>query len=161
MFSCVGFQQRREEARSYDRVEVELESRFGGSSVKLDLWSTDALCGPLPATEPPKLGPELDMADDFTGGQVDVLIGIDHLYRIILWKQVELSEGMRAVETIFGYVLHGRQGLDQADQPRRQSFHSQLVQAMWDLDTGGVAEKKAIDLRSSSRFEPTWKLERT
>ena len=156
VFSCVGFQQRTEEARSYDRVEVELESRFGGSSVKLDLWSTDALCGPLPATEPPKLGPELDMADDFTGGQVDVLIGIDHLYRIILWKQVELSEGMRAVETIFGYVLHGRQGLDQADQPRRQSFHSQLVQAMWDLDTVGVAEKEAVDLRSSSRFEPTW-----
>ena len=156
VFACVGFQEKREEARSYEKVEVQLESRFGGCQVNVDLWSTNELCDPLPTTPSPKPDPGLDMADDFTGGQIDVLIGIDHLYRIILWKQVELTEGVRAIETVFGYVLHGRQGQDQLNQPQRQAFHCQRVQAMWDLDTVGVVERETVNLESSSRSPPTW-----
>ena len=110
--------------------------------MKLDLWSTGELCGPLPATQPPRIEAELDMTDDFSNGQVDVLIGLDHLYRIILWRQVELSEGLRAVETVFGYVLHGRQSPGKAAQPQRQVFHCQQVQTMWDLDTVGVVSRR-------------------
>lgn len=156
VFACVGFQERREEARTYNKVEVELKSKYSDCSLKVDLWSTDELCAPLPAAQPPNFNSELEMADDFTDGQVDVLIGIDHLYRIILWKQVELGEGVRAIETVFGYVLHGRQGQDQTDQPQRQAFHCQRVQEMWDLDTVGVVERENVNLKSSSRSVPTW-----
>ena len=96
------------------------------------------------------------MADDFSDGQVDILVGLDHLYRIILWRQVELSEGLRAVETVFGYVLHGQQSQSQVDQPQRRVFHCQQVQMMWDLDTVGVVERETVVSRSSSGPEPTW-----
>ena len=34
-FACIGFQERIEEARQYDQVEVTLRSRFGGDPVKM------------------------------------------------------------------------------------------------------------------------------
>ena len=49
------------------------------------------------------------VADDFSGGQVDILIGIDRLYDIILWDQIALGDGLRAVDTMFGYVIPGVQ----------------------------------------------------
>ena len=98
-FSCLGFQEKTEEPRVYNKVQVDLKSRFGGCSVKLNMWSTEQLCSPLPTAPPPQVPSGLEMADDFGGGDVDLLIGIDNMYRIVLWEQLELSEGLRAIET--------------------------------------------------------------
>ena len=111
-FACIGFQERIEQARQYDQVEVTLRSRFGGDPVTMKMWSTETLCSPLPATSPanvPSGLPEM-MADDFEGGEVDLLIGIDHVYRVVLRRQLEMGERLRVIETVFGYVIHGHHG---------------------------------------------------
>ena len=153
-FACLGFQEKAEHPRTYDQVQVDLESRFGGASVKLDMWSTDLLCSPLPTAEPPLVPSEIQMADDFQGGEVDILIGIDNLYRIVLWDQRELADGLRAMETIFGYVLHGCHGGDPDGQRPRQCFHSRQVQCMWDLDSIGIRDTELIDVQAYP--QPTW-----
>ena len=153
-FACFGFQEKREEARSYDRVAIELESRFHDRSVRLELWSTDQLCLPLPTATPPHVPSRLEMADDFGGGDVDLLIGIDNMYRVVLWEQLELGQGLRAIETVFGYVLHGRQGEDSVARPKRRSFHCHRVETMWNLDTIGISEKEVTETRDYP--QPTW-----
>ena len=143
MFACVGFQEKREEAKSYEQVQVTLRSRFGGDPVTLKMWSTESLCSPLPATSPPTGPSGLPdwMADDFDGGEVDLLIGIDYLYHVVLWEQIEIGEGLRAIETIFGYVLHGYKGDCSQNWPRHQTFHCCQVERMWSLDVIGIGQE--------------------
>ena len=155
-FSCLGFQEKTEEHRVYNKVQVDLKSRFGGCSVKLNMWSTEQLCSPLPTAPPPQVPSGLEMADDFGGGDVDLLIGIDNMYRIVLWEQLELSEGLRAIETIFGYVLHGRHGDEPEDHHRHQRFHSRQVESMWDLDTVGIGVREMAERDSGSTPQPLW-----
>ena len=156
-FACVGFQEKLEEPRPYNRVQMSLQSRFDGDPMQVELYSTDRLCSALPAnTELPKspLLPE-KMADDFRDGPIDILIGIDLLYEVILWHQIEIEEGLRAIETVFGYVLHGRQ-CNTSDQPCRHSYHCHSVERMWDLDTIGIAAEKEIKAEGKELPEPTW-----
>ena len=101
----------------------------------LDMWRTDQLCSLL-STTPPRVHSRLEMADDVGGGDVDILIGTDQMYRVVLWDQIEIREGLRAIETIFGYVLHGHGG----DSFWRATFHSRQVESMCDLDTVGIRE---------------------
>ena len=109
-FACIGFQEKLEEPRPYHLVQISLQSRFDYEPIELELYSTELLCSaPSVDMQPPKSVhlPE-KMADDFREGSIDVLIGIDHIYDVVLWDQIEIDEGLRAVETVFGYVLHGR-----------------------------------------------------
>ena len=108
----------------------------------LDVWRTEQLCSPLPPASPSHVPPALPglMADDFEGGEVDLLIGIENLYHVVLCNQVDLGEGLRAIETVFGYVVHGRRGEGTGGQSCRRAYHRCLVERMWDLDTVGITE---------------------
>ena len=147
-FACMGFQERAEEARFYEKVRMTLRSRHGGDSMLMDLWKTDRLCAQLTPARPPavRFTPHLLLADDFQGGPVDVLIGVDHLYRIVLWDQVRLTDRLRAVETVFGYVLHGRE-----DEPLTSTCVKHTLRCsrlepsdctaeqLWSLDAIGIS----------------------
>ena len=156
-FACMGFQEKREEPRRYDKVRANLRSRFEDCSVDLELWSTDRLCAPAPATATPPLPTSISerLADDFTGGPIDILIGIDRLYDVVLWEQVEISHGLRAIDTTFGYIIHGRSDVI-SDQPQRHIFHSRTVERMWDLDLIGISGDEEDTDRSSRFPKPTW-----
>ena len=160
-FSCIGFQEKVEEPRQYDRVRVALHSRFGDGPVSLDMWSTSQLCSPLPATSPPKVPSALPdlMADDFEGGEVDILIGIDNLYHVVLWEQVDLGDGLRAIDTVFGYVVHGRHGDGSPDQPCRRANHRCQVERMWDLETVGISAEESSESDFRSKCQPHWNKE--
>ena len=156
-FSCIGFQEKTESARQYSKVRVELESRFSDRTVCLDMWSTDRLCSPLPTTPPPQMPSRLEMADDFEGGEIDLLIGVDNLYRVVLWEQIDLGEGLRAVETVFGYVLHGQKGeTGPLHRQHHRTFHCRQVEVMWDLDTVGISQKDVNDSKPRIYPEPSW-----
>ena len=150
-FSCIGFQEKTEKPREYNKVQVDLKSRFGGCSVTLNMWSTEQLCSPLPTAPPPQVPSDMEMADDFGDGDVELLIGIDNMYRIVLWEQLELSEGLRAVETVYGYVLHGRCGDTPESLHRHQRFHNYQVESMWDLDTVGTDVGRMTDRLSEEK----------
>ena len=157
-FSCIGFQEKAEEPRQYDRVRVSLRSRFGDDPVTLDVWSTEQLCSPLPPASPSHVPPAQPglMADDFEGGEVDLLIGIDNLYHVVLWNQIDLGEGLRAIETVFGYVVHGRRGEGTAGQSSRRAYHRCRVERMWDLDTVGITEEEVAKSDSKAEYQPQW-----
>lgn len=128
-FACIGFQERAEEPCTYNRVKIGLRSRHGGDAREFELWSSDRLCAPLPPTEPPaNLAEDLILADDFSGGQIDILIGTDQFYRVVLQDYVMLSEELRAFDTIFGYVLHGQDS--SPGQVQHHVYHCRQVEQM-------------------------------
>ena len=98
-FACVGFQERIEEPKLYKQVEVRLQSRHEDRMKTVRLWGTDRLCAPVTPTAPSTVDSKVNLADDFSGGQADILIGTDQLYDIVLWGQIALEEGLRAIES--------------------------------------------------------------
>ena len=157
MFACIGFQEKVEEPRLYNKVQASLQSRFGDDPVSLELWSTDRLCCQLQVpSAPPASSVTLErMADDFSSGQVDVLIGIDHLYDIILWEQQAIGDGLRAIDTVFGFVIHGHEGsLHGQQQLQRHSYHVCRVEKTWDIETEGITSGES-EVKSAQSAEKT------
>ena len=118
-------------------------------------WRTDKLCAPVGAPPPVQsLPPSVELADDFREGPVDVLIGCDQLYKVLLWNQVEVSPGLRLVETVFGYVIHG-QSPGQQTTGQRHAYRCQLVdvERMWTLDAVGVTAEETAERDVPG---PTW-----
>ena len=157
VFACMGFQERGEEPRVYEKVRMSLRSRHGGEEHQFDLWKTDRLCSlPTPARPPAvTFEPHLLLADDFVGGPVDILIGVDQMYKVLMWDQIPLTDGLRAVETVFGYVLHGRDDAPVTSPVKYALRCSRLQQdcdQLWSLEAVGIAEEE--DLRKPG--EPVW-----
>ena len=155
VFACVGFLERTEEARVYDRVSVKLTGRQGGEAT-LSFWKTDRLCVPVGTYSLPEnlsLPPSVVLADDYREGPVDLLIGCDQIYQVVMWDQVEVGPGLRLIETVFGHVLHGQAQNQQAGQ--RRVYRCQLadVERMWSLDAVGISAKETAD---EAPPEPTW-----
>ncbi|XP_037078161.1 uncharacterized protein LOC119099160 [Pollicipes pollicipes] len=155
----MGFQERGEEPREYQKVQMLLKSRHGGDPHEFEFWKTDRLCSqPTPARPPSVLfEPRLLLADDFAGGPVDVLIGADQLYSVLLWNQISLATNLRAIETVFGYVIHGQEGGTVNPQPVRYAYRCcrQMgnVEQMWTLDSVGLTDPV---LKETSSSKPTW-----
>ena len=151
-FACIGFQERAEEPRTYNRVEIDLQNRHGGEVKRFELWCCDRLCAPLPQVElSAGLHEDILLADDFKGGPVDLLIGTDQYYKAVLRDCVEVSESLRALDTIFGYVIHGRDST--TGQPTRQVYHCRQVERMWDLDSIGISPSSE---RKKPLSDPEW-----
>ncbi|KAF0295027.1 hypothetical protein FJT64_000697 [Amphibalanus amphitrite] len=73
------------------------------------------------------------------------------MYRVVLWEQVRLTEHLRALETVFGYVLHGRDDVPVC-QPMKYALRCSRLQTqdfrpeqLWSLETLGITaeEEKA------------------
>ena len=99
-----------------------------------------------------QLPPQVQLADDLEGGPIDLLIGADQMYRVILWDQDEVAPGLRLVETVFGHVLHGV-AQEQVQSKRRRVYRCQLVEKLWDLETVGVT---AAEIAGKAPPVPTW-----
>ncbi|KAK4309817.1 hypothetical protein Pmani_018578 [Petrolisthes manimaculis] len=154
-FACIGFQERAEKVQKYDQVRITLRGRNSGPSLEFDLWKTDHLCAPLPPRKPPSCTTlqGIQLADDFSAGPIDILIGTDQIYNVILWKQIPISKGLRAIETVFGYVVHG--GSEAARVlPHRHSYYRNKVDSLWKLDCLGIADEELKDVKNYP--EPRW-----
>ena len=151
-FACLGFQERLEEPKLYDKVRLTLRSRHGGEDHVFDVWKTGRLCSQLTPTRPPAIAftPHLLLADDFEGGPVDVLIGADLMYRVVLWEQIQLADHLRAVETVFGYVLHGRDDSPISSSVKYALRCSRLQtpdlrpDELWSLEAIGIATEEEM-----------------
>ncbi|KAF0293852.1 hypothetical protein FJT64_008401 [Amphibalanus amphitrite] len=115
VFACMGFQERGEEPRTYEK-----------------------------------------------GGPVDVLIGVDQIYKIVLHDQICLSDRLRAVDTVFGYVIHGREELPVTSTSVRYALRcsrrlpEEEAEQLWRLEAIGISEDEA---GPHSQAYPTWSLE--
>ena len=157
IFACVGFKEREEEARIHERVRLQLTSRHSSESCYLDFWKSDKLCAPMRAPCSPDLFTELasfELADDFSGSSIDILIGADQMYDVVLPDNtVKLSKRLCAVKTLFGYTLHGSAS-DAGRLVPLHTYHLQSLENMWTLDTIGITDK---EVRSTSGdIVPVW-----
>ena len=84
------------------------------------------------------------MADDFEGGKVDLLIGIDHVYRVVLRGQLEIGRSLGPLRPSLATSSTGMSVTVQSSLDTRH-FHCRQVEQMWNLDTIGVGQKEAID----------------
>ena len=154
--ACIGFQERAEEPRTYSRVSIELKGRHGEEAREFRLWTSDRLCAPMPSVElPAGVAEGIVLADDFSGGDIDILIGSDQFYRAVLIDCVVLGETLRALDTIFGYVIHGVDS--STGQPARHTYHCRQVEQMWDLDTIDIVPE--LENSEKTLPEPTWNQE--
>ena len=152
-FACIGFQEKAEEQRNYNRVKSDLQSRHGGEAREFELWSSGRLCAPILSVELPVGAAEgFILADDFSGGQIDILIGADQLYRAVLQDHVVLGERFRALDTIFGYVLHGQDS--STNQQTHQTYHCQKAEQMCDRNAIGITPDTETDKKRL--HDPTW-----
>ena len=157
-FACMGFQERGEEPRVYEKVRLGMRCRHGGEQYMFDLWKTDRLCPqPTPARPPAvTFEPHLLLADDYQGGPVDVLIGVDQMFTVLMWNQVRLTDRLRAVETAFGYVLHGRDDAPAASPTAKYALRCSRLQVdcdrLWSMEALGIAE----DEERNEPPGPTW-----
>ena len=148
-FACIGFQEKAEKAQKYNQVHITLTGWNSGPPAEFHLWKTDLLCAPLPPRKPPSLTAleGIHLADDFGAGPIDMLNGTDQIYNVILWSQIPISRGPRAIETIFGYVIHG--GAEAASLlPRCYTNYRQKVDPLWDLDSLGITDQEVKDCKS-------------
>lgn len=138
-FTCVGFQGRAGEPQVYSAVNLGVSSRFQGPREDLEAWVVPTLCAPLPTRSIPRHPAlqELQLADDFTAGDVDILVGSDVMNRLMLWRQIPLSPELRAVETVFGFVIHGPTREQKCHTPPT-STSSLRVTRLWEQDLLGL-----------------------
>ena len=96
---------------------------------------------------------QFELADDFSRDSIDILIGADQMYDVVLPDNVKLTKRLSAIKTLFGYALHGSVSGDCQVVPRH-TYHTQLVENMWTLDAIGINNE---DARAGSRhIVPVW-----
>jgi hypothetical protein len=109
-FICIGFQGTASPPREHLRVSCDLVSQFGGEPRRCHLWILENLSAPLKRKKIPP-HPEINslfLADDLSGGPVDIIIGNDQFYSFVLGGVISLSPALRAIQTSLGWVFHGR-----------------------------------------------------
>ena len=152
-FACVGFQGRAGAPKRHAAVLLSLQSRSGGPLLELEAWIVPTLCAPLPTRAIPS-HPALStlfLADDFKAGPVDILVGSDAMNRFLLWNQIPLTAELRAIETVFGFVLHG----PTQQTPRTSTNPTTLrITRLWEQDLLGLIPEDEPTLPS-----PTWNAE--
>ena len=146
IFACTGFMETVEQPQSRNLVHALLKPLHPtvGHPVLLELWQTNTLCAPLPAKVfPPEVFPAMNglyIADNGSGGEVDILIGADQYYQV-LGDQIQVTETLRAFDSAFGYVLHGK-GSGPCPVPQVRHMRVEAIQMFSDLETLGIANNE-------------------
>lgn len=105
----------RKSKQSCDVVVVSL-NLHGGGILKLCFLSVPLICEPLSnqpssyVTEHCRHLSDLDLADDYCDTdqlEVDMLIGLDHYWKLVTGKVIREGDGPVAIQTRLGWVLSG------------------------------------------------------
>ena len=116
------------------------------------------ICAPIrrqmiPSHELRKLG-GLSLSDRFSCArqiQIDLLIGMDHYWKVMNGDVIRLSNGLVAQESMFGWVVSGSYLNQPSPQCEVSAFSSllcmdehadSLVRALWELDSIGIAAQE-------------------
>ena len=150
---------------------VEFQVGRDGKSKKLQTYVQDYICSPLGCQEVEKsilAGHKhlngLKIIDTFENDEksIDILIGLDYYYDIVLPNYVKGREGPTAIETIFGYILGGP--IEQRDQGRgakqKNSFTvtntfkvslnegsklNETLNRFWEIESLGIKPMQNVD----------------
>ncbi|XP_003370011.1 Pao retrotransposon peptidase superfamily [Trichinella spiralis] len=152
-----GFNQRNEH-RKLMRVELRLKGVDNDNFCVINSLCVSHLCGKVPPNPPMEEHEHLKglkLADLFPRGEVeiDLLIGIDHYYDIVLneIKRVDTSKPT-AVKTIFGWVVCGKN----IPQNRTHLLHCKvneeckcecnIIKKFWELEALGTELRNEFEV---------------
>ena len=100
-------------------VKSDVKFKTKSNSISISVLQLPTICDPVPAITLGDWKQQLDdqnfnMADDVEpeeggrwNGQIDILIGVQDYYSIVTGRSFSLSTRLKAVETVFGWVVHG------------------------------------------------------
>jgi hypothetical protein len=158
VFACTGFQEVREEARTYLLVAARLQSRFSGETVDLHLWRAEKLCAPLSARAVPVAPTDLSapLADDFGAGAIDIIVGTADYNSLVSTEQLTLTTKLRAISTVFGWVIHGTTGAAAPFDPplATRRCNASAVHLFSDLELLGIRPEHEED--APEHRPPVW-----
>ena len=164
-FACLGVMGKTQAARYYPRVAITLANLQGYYLNPTELWVTDTICAPMKPRKPPPpftLPEGGYLADDLTGGPVDILIGLDLINKFKGYEEHDVTPSLRTVETRLGWVLRGKGEGYYIPEPTQHMAHvttiamnriSIEVNHLWELEGVGIQPEPEV---ASVQPEPRW-----
>ncbi|XP_042145699.1 uncharacterized protein LOC121835512 [Ixodes scapularis] len=160
--------------QTYRRVQVVLSNRLTGQTYEIDALETRSICEQeLPGPDEDilvnmeELG--LTVGDDLNGLEcngVGILLGSEHYWGCVTGRVRRLSENLTAVETAFGWAVHGRSQATAAVVNCSQVIvlraavsdqeNTAVLRGFWELESMGVVDAEVQDHSDSDimqRFE--------
>jgi len=154
-----GFSGHTSKKNVYDVVEVNLSK--GDHNQKIEVIVVEQICKPIYGQEkssvlkgfPDAVIRNLADAMDEDSVEIQILIGMDYYWDIVLGGTVRGSKDLVAIETKFGYVVSGPNGNTQCQQSEALFTNAlftdvgnqnlqQDVRRFWDLEAIGIKEQK-------------------
>jgi len=153
------------------KMEITLKTKT--NSITINVLQLPTICDPVPAItlgnwrdrlQREKLtvaqGVEREEGKQWDG-KVDILIGVQDYYTVVTGRSFSLSPRLQAVETVFGWVVHGK--LEDIDKPidrhavlvaiqGEEERVDNMLQRLFDLDVAhpldraGISEEKDLAL---------------
>ncbi|XP_040064897.1 uncharacterized protein LOC120838860 [Ixodes scapularis] len=159
--------------RTYRRVQVILRNQHSGKEYKIDALETHSISEQeLPGPEKDVIGKMeelgLTSGDDVNGldcGGVAILLGSEHYWECITGRIQRLSNSLTAVETAFGWAIHGSTQLTSDTVNYSQVIvlisavdeqEPSILRRFWELESVGLLEETDRDQSDNDimrRFE--------
>lgn len=121
---------------------------LSGGSETLNMFSEVKICGECgPVPQGPWIQKLMKMkvylSDTYDSGEIDILIGADHLGSIQTGRMIKL-EGLTATETTVGWYLNGKVSVAKSQNLAAKSIvlatKAKDITALWELDALGITE---------------------
>ena len=146
------------------KMEVKLKTKI--NPINISVLQIPEICDPVPAitlgcwrdritSQHMKMaaGVEMEQGERWDG-RIDILIGVQDYYTIVTGRSFSLSTRLKAVETVFGWIVHGR--LDHFEHTQNHSTVllanqgeerrvDAMLQQLFDLDAIHPLDKVGSD----------------
>lgn len=155
-------------AKRYSEVSLVLRSVSGDSSVEVKAVVVDKLCAPVNQkickSDLTKIKEfrHLKLADscETPSEEIDVIIGANHLYDVMLDDRIRSSKGTVAESSIFGWILHGPIATASCQTSILHTgvnfcVTEEVLQSFWNCEALGIEDK---EFKASPEFLDTMKL---
>ena len=148
-------------AKPRNRVSIKLCSKFDSKYVVIEAIEVPDICAdilPSPKAVPLnakyKLADKVDEVADIEG--ISVLIGANYYWRVVTDDQERISDDMMAINTIFGWTIHGQFQENQDTSINKVALlinavdidveHNELrIDNFWSLESIGIMDKVIPD----------------
>ena len=156
--------------RDRDLVELKLCKRNGGEIIDVEAVVVPKICKPvqeqrIDLVKDHKVFANLELADQYEEEnevEIDVLIGLDNYWKIVIGRVIRSDNNIVAVESKLGFILSGAFTLDGNITSSAKCFvvtappvskmitnlkidMEQVVSKFWNLENLGITEKERGD----------------
>ncbi len=142
----------KEESSAHSLYSIILSNGKGTTLKNVKVLDQNCICGVIPRMRKgawmQELKKEKIWVPDLGEGQpeIQLLIGSDYYGRIMTGRKCDLSNGLTALQTVFGWVLSGQRNDDSSFSGVVTSMYlsERNVQDLWSLETLGIQDPSTV-----------------